>query len=89
MKVALMITSSIQQSQRYCLFENTLVFTLPHYSHIRYFFCFFVDSILTPWWLVTTTAKLHSTNSSSTQIRILLATCRNFAIMRPSDDGPS
>ena len=89
MKFALMITSSIQQSQRYCLFEKTLVFTLPHYSHIGYFFCFLVDCILAPWWLVVTTAKLHSTNSSSAQIRILLATCQNFAIMRPSDDGPS
>ena len=89
MKFALMITSSIQQSQRCCLFEKTLVFTLPHYSHIGYFFCFLVDCILAPWWLVVTTAKLHSTNSSSAQIRILLATCQNFAIMRPSDDGPS
>ena len=32
-----MITSSIQQSQRYCLFEKTLVFTLPPYSHIGFF----------------------------------------------------
>ena len=83
-----MITSFIQKSQRYCLFEKTSVFTLPHYSHMGIFFGSPVDSILAPWWLVITTPKLHSTNPSSAQVQILLAACQRFAMMRTFDDCP-